>query len=251
MPLVGSRKVALLGRGGFSPLDVDGLQLWLRADAGVYQDAAKTTPAVNDGDVVGCWEDQSGNGNDATQATTAKKPVVKLGIVNGKPVVRFDGIDDKLIISSTLNISGAQDRTFFAVCKTSSGTSEPVFSINADSSVAGKRWTVRGASGKLRIEIAGSGYNSALRTTAMSVLAVKLYGSTLGDHILYRNSVSESASGTSTVDTLDTNTQLGSYVSGTAFLNGDIAEILVYNSALSDADRQAIEDYLDNKYNVY
>jgi hypothetical protein len=31
-------------------------------------------------------------------------------------------------------------------------------------------------------------------------------------------------------------------------INGDVAEVLVYNSALSDTDRQGIETYLQNKY---
>ena len=34
-------------------------------------------------------------------------------------------------------------------------------------------------------------------------------------------------------------------------LNGDIAEILVYNTALSTADRQTIENYLNQKYGLY
>ena len=34
------------------------------------------------------------------------------------------------------------------------------------------------------------------------------------------------------------------------YLNGDIAEIIIYNSALSDADRSAVESYLMTKWAI-
>jgi hypothetical protein len=34
-------------------------------------------------------------------------------------------------------------------------------------------------------------------------------------------------------------------------LNGDIAEILIYSTALADADRTAVEAYLNAKWGVY
>lgn len=50
------------------------------------------------------WKDQSGNGNDATQATAANQPTIYTGgaIVkeNGMPAVEFDGSDDGLTLSS-------------------------------------------------------------------------------------------------------------------------------------------------------
>jgi Concanavalin A-like lectin/glucanases superfamily len=78
--------------------------LWLRADAGTYQDAARTIPAVADGDPVGGWADQSGNAHHASQATAAARPTLQLSELHGKPVLRFDGVDDYL--SSALAHSG-------------------------------------------------------------------------------------------------------------------------------------------------
>lgn len=51
-------------RGGFVPTDIDGCELWLRADLGV-------TIA---GSGVSVWADQSDNGNDFTQGTDASRP---------------------------------------------------------------------------------------------------------------------------------------------------------------------------------
>src|SRR4029077_11923747 len=59
------------GGGGFVPTQLAGLQLWLKGGAGTYQDTGLTTAAVADGDPVGGWQDQSGQGHHATQGTAA------------------------------------------------------------------------------------------------------------------------------------------------------------------------------------
>ena len=71
----------------FSPRDVSNLILWLDASA---------ITGLNNNDPVATWSDRSGNGNDATQATATNRPLYKTNIVNGKPVVRFDGVDNYL-----------------------------------------------------------------------------------------------------------------------------------------------------------
>ena len=54
---------------------------------------------LNDGDAISTWPDLSGNGRDVTNTSTAR-PVFKTGIINGFPVVRFDGTNDSLIRTS-------------------------------------------------------------------------------------------------------------------------------------------------------
>lgn len=84
--------------------------LWLK-DTGYFTTDVGSTPAVADGDPVGRWEDQSGNNNHPTQATTTKRATLKLAIQNGRSVLRFDGVDDFLRAVFTLN----QPYTRFAV----------------------------------------------------------------------------------------------------------------------------------------
>jgi hypothetical protein len=45
---------------------------------------------------IATWTDESGNGNDATQGTTAKRPTGIDAAYNGKSCARFDGVDDVL-----------------------------------------------------------------------------------------------------------------------------------------------------------
>lgn len=99
-------------RGGVidSPDDVPGLVLWLQADTGTWQDAAKTVPADADADTVYVWEDQSGEGNDASQATANDRPEMQTRIGDSSVnVVRFDGADHFLDVGTIRAAEGELD----------------------------------------------------------------------------------------------------------------------------------------------
>ena len=65
--------------------------LWLKADVQAYIDAGATL--ATNGQTVLQWNDQSGNNNNASQATAGSRPTYTTGVVNSKPVIRFDGGD--------------------------------------------------------------------------------------------------------------------------------------------------------------
>ncbi len=84
------------------------LQLWLKADAGVTAGA---------GGIVTAWQDQSGKGNNAAQSTADLYPLLVTNAINGKPVLRFDGVDDFLEVADSDSVSIAGDITTFFVVK--------------------------------------------------------------------------------------------------------------------------------------
>ena len=59
----------------------------------------------SDGSAVDTWTDLSSNSRNATQATSANRPVYKTSIQGGNPVVRFDGSNDILQTSAFANPS--------------------------------------------------------------------------------------------------------------------------------------------------
>lgn len=61
----------------------------------LFQDAAGTTPVTAVGQPVGLVLDKSGNGNHASQSTTASCPIYQID-ANGFPNLGFDGVDDSL-----------------------------------------------------------------------------------------------------------------------------------------------------------
>ena len=75
--------------------------LWLKADA---------ITGYNHGEAITTWDDASGNSNSASQSTVAYRPTYRTGEINGKPVIRFDGINDYLDDNHSYNA-----RTIFSV----------------------------------------------------------------------------------------------------------------------------------------
>jgi PKD repeat protein len=69
------------------PASLPGLVLWLQSDA---------LTGLADGAPVATWPDRSGAGNHASQAVAAKRPTFRSGVVNGLPGVSFDATDDGL-----------------------------------------------------------------------------------------------------------------------------------------------------------
>lgn len=65
----------------------------------MWQDSARTTPAVVD-QPVGCLDDRSGNANHALQATAGFRPILRS--VGGLYWLEFDGVDDFLRVSFTI-----------------------------------------------------------------------------------------------------------------------------------------------------
>ena len=235
--------LSLLGAGasgatGFSPSDVSGLKLWLKADAIV---------GLSDGDPVTTWADSSGEGRDAAQATASKKPTYQTAELNGKPVVRFDGVDDVL----TFSIVALTDFSLFCV-----------FYIPTVADYAGPiDWREFGISGFKLISNVNtdwrpllSKYDGAAETSnQMGPTAYPPpYGfaieSWLSTPAYYENgslqAISAGSAGWGNA---------GGAIAYSSFdyMAGDIAEIIVYDTALSAGNRVSVEDYLNNKYAIY
>ncbi len=236
------------------PLTVDGLQLWLKADAGTFQDSDKTVEAINDGDVVGNWEDQSGNGNDATQSTTPNKPLLKLEIVNEKSVVRYDGINDKLSSALDLALSTNDNLSIFFVTRPVLDASVKV--ILGNQSDDGNRPGMRvsyDSSERIEFFTDDSGGGSTSVITGVEIdFVVGLALLDNGSQEIYINGSLEDSDTQLDLSGHSTNLFIGiNRLAGGAELDGDIAEVLIYNSALSASNRSLIENYLNERYAIF
>lgn len=86
------------------PNDIAGLELWLKADAGI----------TITNDLVGQWDDQSGNNRHAISNLNAIRPQLLNSALNGYPVVSFDGNLDFMEFPEITNL-----RTVFWVIRES------------------------------------------------------------------------------------------------------------------------------------
>jgi len=226
----------------YTPDQITGLVTWLKADA----------LALVDADPVASWTDSSGNSNSPVQATGAAKPTYKTNIINGLPVVRFDG-GDRLAMPDETQFDIATS-TIFAVFKRTSGTSGTVMSKNT---------TGTGGAGRRKLQIATTStslyYASGADGANIAVTATPSNWNMFGvvtrgdsDHSIFLNGVqtdSVAALGDSTTN--NAAMEIGAaFSNGAEAFTGDIAEIIVYNAPLGLLQIVGIENYLAAKYNL-
>lgn len=126
------------GIGGFQPstLFATGEQgIWLDPSdlATMFQDDAGTTPVTAAGQVVGLIRDKSGNGNHATQATAASKPILRN--TGALWWLEFDGVDD-FLVTGNINLTGTNKLSgFFGLRKMTVNPASVFAELSANSGV--------------------------------------------------------------------------------------------------------------------
>jgi len=221
--------------GNFSPLDIAGCKLWFKADGSVYNTG---TTQATDGQTVATWVDSSGLANNATEATS--KPSFETNEINGLPVLRFAS-PSRLTLPNDLI---GNTSTVFVVGK-SSGSAAGEFIVLVNTATF--RAVFAGSSGitasKCGTYLTGPGWVDGGTSTAYKVYTLRT--DTASDVKMYSNGTLDTS--TSGTFPAGTNSFIGNDEFGQA-LTGDIAEIIVYDTALGTTDRQSVESYLTTKY---
>lgn len=234
-------------------LPVDDLEVWLRADTGV---------SINDS-LVYQWNDQSGNGRHASQVTLGDQPRIfttpsnTVQILNGWPVLYFDGEDDFMTLS--LPINGLTGLSIFIVSANLSaqaaGNTEAeravvfwnetapwgtVYVSPFQSTVALRFGTTQ--AGNRHIYTRPSSIGSAFSVTA----AIK-NGTT---DSLYVNGakVLEQGGKLTTIAGCVNAMKIGQGYNENTYFHGSVAEILIYTRAVTAEEREGVESYLASKY---
>jgi hypothetical protein len=235
---------------GFVPTQIAGLTFWLRADMGTWQDqGGSVTPAAADGDPVGRWVDQSGNAADVTgYNSTTQRGTLKLSQVNGKPVIRF----------AAASSQGMQTFGNGGTSPPQTTTTATLFAVVKHADTANGKWYLNGAAGSngyglakfgnarsFLIEGVAAQNDGTVPTTAFELWSATTDGST-------NNMWVNGSQVLTNVNNAVIAPTANLYVNESGnYCNCDIAELLLYNSALSTAQRQQVESYLNGKYALY
>jgi hypothetical protein len=239
---------------GFVPTDIAGLKLWLDFSdiTTLYTDSAKTTPVTADDDVIGAAEDKSGNGKDATQAVTAKKYIYKTGIQNGLSIGRSNAVDDEMEFPATIIGTGA--RTVFIVMKNDNAANAVgIIDLNGQANGGNGGNYDMTAEIAVRVIAGATTYDTALAQNVFSLISISNgAGETVGATVCHLNSalLGVSSAGTRAINTAADGGKLGNTPIGGVF-DGDYCEALVYDTQLSVANRQAVETYFNDKWNLW
>jgi hypothetical protein len=223
------------------------LALWLKADAGV---------TTSGGDVIS-WTDSSGNGNNAigTPGLTPTFIPSDPGIQN-MPALHFDSLNDRMNAGS--NVDATQFTIFSVFRATDLGFGAIVDMVNPSpvsenyalltgQDTGQENWFLQWNNGGF--DNINPGPNQVSYLNQWVIRTDRHDGA--GNAAMYRNGVIEASSTGDTNPTTDASNQLwiGHYqVGSTGYFGGLIAEILIYDRALSESERVSVEAYLTEKY---
>jgi hypothetical protein len=231
----------------------------IRTSLLLWLDASDAATITSSGGLVSTWADKSGGGNNANQATGTKQPTTGSTTQNGKNVLAFDGTSDYMV--SNCGVSANALTMFVVANKTAAGGAGNTYSRVVSFANSGNANDYGYNSSILFAYSQGlnAGYNPsayAYSNSATSGLqnqynqanasGLRVNGTSVS---IYNNALSN----TSTYGSISLSNDrvgLGNSFNGLAdaYLNGWIAEVLVYNVSLTDTQVTNTLAYLKTKW---
>lgn len=229
---------------------------WIKADAG--------TSSTTNGTPISSWNDQSGNGNDMLQSTATQQPSFATNVINGYPAIQFDNIantNDKMIGPDADNLDNTTGYTFFMV-------SRPQNADAAARVIVSKRVGVGIDQSFMHFFYSGNNFYTDIQTndnrystTASfaantNYLITQKFDGTLASASRCKTYVAGSLDKTATETNSLVPNNTSSIVIGSTDptdgrpFGGYIAEVIIYRTALTDAQRIIVDNYLSAKYNI-
>jgi len=220
-------------------------KLWLDANRGV------TLTGAN----LSSWADQSGNANTATPSGASARPTFVAGSVNGFPSLDFDGVNDELLVADNAGLDVTSWHIFMVVI--------------VDVQKNYNAWMVKGNDSQENFELLSYSdgnlhtpivYTDATRTTPSAAAGQATttefniieysYTSTVGRDA-YKNNGATIITDNENKTPLNNNFEIyiGNERGTSRFVDGDIAEVIIYNTRLNSAQRIIVNNYLAAKYN--
>lgn len=216
------------------PLTITGCQYWFDANNGPLTSGGSTP--IN-GESIATWTDKSGNNRNAI---TGLAPTYITNVLNGNPVVRFSssqylthsgyspGNVAMTYVLVERNLTGGMGAAPISWSSTSSRDGgiilqnnngmHPFSNTQAFTNTTGRCWIYRQNN-------TGSGDNGAVNGVSITATFMPT-GNIAGPFDIGRRN------------------------GGSVYCGGDIAEIIVYNRAITDGERTALVGYLFQKYGL-
>lgn len=229
----------------------------------MFTDTGGTTPVASDGDAIAHWADQSGTGNHVTQSTVANRPLYRPAGTAGLDVEATAQGDSTDFLDGGTSLALATQTGFtILVVLEQTGTSSPsAFSIVGRDASGNRGWgtSISPSSGRAQFAVATSSSAVTLRTgskidcRALPCLLTFRFNGSTGELSIRVNGADDdgtlSGSVPSTVIRDGSSLRVGSSGFNNPF-DGHIAQVALYDVALSDTDRNNVEDYLMAEYRL-
>lgn len=236
-PLVG-KSYRVNGLRGFSPTQLSGCVLHLRADMGI----------TLNGSTVSAWANQGTAGGSATQGTGSAQPTFTASGFGtaSRPYLKFDGGDQ--LVETALSLTAASARTILIVAKRDTAGGGAIFSFRRSSRYLAALCLISGGVSYISGNgvDAGSNVTVTAGTLASTSSAFRMRQSYTGSGDAPTASLNGAAL-TVTAGTQGNETGTAGYLIGNnpagAPWTGAIAEIIAYDRALTAAELAVLDAY--------
>lgn len=235
------------------PDDLTGLAAWW--------DASNAWSITEAGGAVSQWNDLSGNGHHLTHATGGEQPTTNSMTQNGLNVLDFDG-NDRLSRTTSVPLAADDDNyTYFAVWNSNPGGfhqaiyEQGQLNNGQRSSILTQGTTVYGFTGHFNdrrvVPFTVDTYRvTGLRLASIDDVATNNLIQT--DNGLEFTSTINTEVGANNLNISTARVIVGANAGGGGeFLNGQIAEVIVYDRTLTDSEHDMVVDYLNTKWDVF
>lgn len=226
----------------FTPNSLSDIQLWMSASnmGAVYADNQQ----------VETWIDSSINNRSYTQSNLSLRPWFRTNVINGKPIIRFDGNDYLERSLDNPFPTGNGEYTVFVVFAPSADVVSTIFF--AGTGVDNQAFLLRNQP-TLALNDGWWANNMSSPNNTLSlggfVIARVQYNAITG-RTMYINSTLVASNASTTKNTAAGTSYIGSQLAGGSPFQGDIAELLIFSRELTEIESGMIEAYLDNQYNI-
>ena len=215
-------------------------------------DAADASTITSSSGAVSQWDDKSGNGRHVSQGTAAARPTTGANTQNGLNVLTFDGGDRLSLSASAID----SDMTIVSLFKVTTATSftMPGFSLSSGNQPRPiDRWHATFAN-NIYIALNAVGVSGNLRgwTSFKSWSCTYQKTTTFGPRwVEYDNNVQvSSVTNTGVHDVTDQVLSIGARIDNGTTLNGQMAELMIFPTVLSSAQRADVHRYLVTKWGL-
>jgi hypothetical protein len=195
---------------------------------------------------VATWLDKSGNGNHVTNGTAGERPVYGVNTLNGNGLITFDGVNDRLL-NGGVSIPGNDITMFIVFNRTTAAGRDAVFELGGGASR--NAFFINNAGGLISYYSNSTFYNlpNAYNAGDYTMVSMTHIGTSLN---VWRDAGASITGGTALARAGTTGLYVGDDSSSGDQLQGNIAEIIVYDYILNAEERHYIENYLGAKWGL-
>lgn len=232
--------------------------LWLKADAG-------TSSTIN-ATAISSWNDQSGNGINVSQTVAAQQPSYTSNVLNSFPAIQFDNVNganvnDKMLGPDSPLLDNTSGYSFFMVTRPQNVDNNARVIVSKRTAVAVDQSFMQffftGSRFYTDIQSNNNRYNTSATFAANTNYIIgQFYDGTLAAASRCSTFINSGLDVTSTESSTLVTDNVSPLVVGSTDagdprpFGGYIAEVIIYRSALNEASRIIVDNYLSAKYNI-